>query len=174
MAFEDSIQVKLAIVEAKNEATDFRDGSAITGGDILKQMDKNGVWRKDDVGKYVIIQYSGREYRFRPGKLVTVPKNIGDALVRSSHILVGNKSDILTNPDVPYLVVRSQHVLGAEDAPAERSLYECELCGKDCKTLPRKARHYADAHKNDPRYTGKDSSDGGDEATSSELETQEA
>lgn len=148
---DDLTQLKLTIVDGDTDAEDPRDGSKILGKDILKQMERNRVWREDADGKYSVIQYAGREYRFRPRKVITVPKNIGEALIRSSHILVGNLKDALTNPDVPYLRVVGEFVLGQEDAPEEKSPTVCEMCGEECKTLPRKARHYM-KHKDDPKY----------------------
>lgn len=162
---QDIVQYRLVLVSEKDNAENTNDGSVIKGVEILKQMEKNGVWRTDADGKFVCLQYSGQEFKFRPKQYVQVPKNIGEALLRASHILVGKVTDALTNPDVPFLRLQSEHVLGVQEAPPDRPITVCEICGEDQKTLPRKARHYLKAHAEKEEKTT---------VEAEELETQEA
>lgn len=170
----DYVQLSIGLVDEKEKFDDQRSGTEVSGKEIHAQMTKNQVWRKGANGeKYAVLQFNGQEFQFCPGKLTRVPKNVGEGLIRSSHILVGKLSEALTNPEVPFLHVYDEFVLGQEAAKPERSPTACEMCGEECKTLPRKTRHY-DKHKGEPAYAALFGKKEVAEEAENELETTEA
>lgn len=112
---------------------------------ILQQMRKNGVFRQDEFGPYASIQFDSQEFKFRPGKTFTVGRSVGNALIRSSAILLGD--DPLSDPYLAFVEKKSETQLGQESK--QKAQFSCPICHEDQKSGPRLARHLMDksAHK---------------------------
>jgi len=137
MAVLESVQFKVGLTKNK---------------DVLKQLRVNRMWRRDERGDYLSIQFDGQEFKFRPGVTFTVGKTVGNALIRSSAVIVGD--DPLSDPILPYVEKINEFALGDEDkssTTSNSSKFVCPFpeCGKDMETAPRLARHMMKAHKDE-------------------------
>lgn len=118
--------------------------------EVIKQLKINKLWREDKEGPYVALQFDGMEFRFRPGKVLTLGKSVANALYRSSQILIG--PDYLNGPISTFLVKQGEFELGQEAAEEPKvSPTTCPICHEDQLTLPRLTRHLMSKHKDDPR-----------------------
>lgn len=142
----EQTQVKLRLVDEQFSHFDDENGQTISGKDIHKQMNKNGVWKNDAKGKYVGIQFDGHEFVFRPGEIIVVGESIARSLRKSSHIIVGHQ---LTGAIVPFLQVAETYSLGETDA-SNRPATACPICGVDQKTFPALTRHMGKERKLHP------------------------
>jgi len=136
----DGTQCTIALIDEAFRKEDPSTGALLTGKKVLKQMESNRVWKNDRDGKYASVQFNGMEFKFRPGKTITVSKTVGDSLIRSSVIVIGDKKDFLTNPGVPFLVKLEEHVLGTE----MQAKYSCPDCHVDFENPAKLARHLMD------------------------------
>lgn len=147
---------------------------------ILKQLKINRMQREDVMGPYFSVQFDGQEFKFRPGQLFTVGKTIGNALIRSSAVLIG--IDPLSDPYFPFVEKVKEVQLGQADVQSiKKSQFACPICGENMKSGPKLARHLMDknAHKEDAQLVDEyvddgDASDGSDEAGGDEkVETRD-
>jgi hypothetical protein len=145
MAQIETTQVRLRLV---NEKDDFPDGT--TGKDVLSEIKKRKqLWKNDEHGKYISIMYDAHEFRFRPGKALTVGKLVANALRRSSALSIG--PDYLNGPMAPTLVVEKEYQLGDEDSDGNakpQTMTTCPVCLVEQATLPKLTRHL-EKHKSD-------------------------
>jgi len=58
--------------------------------EVLNQLRINKMMKKDDEGEFLIIQFNSAAYTFRPGKTIVVGRTLGNALYRSSAIIIGD------------------------------------------------------------------------------------
>lgn len=133
MAVLESVQVKVGLT---------RDPK------ILKQLKVNRAIRSDEQGEFVPLQFDAQEFRFRKGRTFTVGKTVANALKRSSGVIVGD--DPLSDPFMPFVEFYKEFTLGEEDVNANTgkgAKFACDLCGEDCETGPRLARHMMKKHK---------------------------
>jgi hypothetical protein len=141
----ETTQVKLRVVNEKDELPDD-----VTGREVLNEIKKHkNLWRNDEHGKYISIMYDAHEFRFRPGKALTVGKLVANALRRSSAISIG--PDYLNGPMAPMLIVEKEFVLGDEDANEDskpKTMTTCPVCNVEQNTLPKLTRHI-EKHKAD-------------------------
>jgi hypothetical protein len=145
--------------------------------DVLKQLKKNKLFREDESGPYLALQFDAQEFKFRPGQTFTVGKTVGNALIRSSAVLVG--TDPLSDPYFPYVEKLSESQLGVVDKK-RKSQFACPICGEDMKNGPKLARHLMDkkAHVEDDERAAEEfeaiNEGDADEATDVvEIETEE-
>lgn len=111
---------------------------------VLKQLKKNRAMQKDDISEKYVIQYDSRAFEFRPGRSITVGKNVANGLIRSSGIIIG---DHLTGDLRAALIPVGKFNLGIEDPADERKrATTCGVCGYDCETLTRLSRHLIKKH----------------------------
>lgn len=114
---------------------------------ILNQLKKNKMWREDTEGPYLAIQFDAQEFKFRPGTVYTVGRTVGNALIRSSAVLIG--TDPLSDPYLPYVVKIAEHQLGQTNV--KKAQFECPICHEDQKSAPRLARHLMDQKVHKPK-----------------------
>ena len=115
---------------------------------ILQSLRRRKSLKKDEQGEKLILQFNGTEFTFRPGHTVTVGESVGRALLRSSHVIVGE--DDLTGAYEPALeVIKSFRV---DEVPEEeaRSKTQCPVCGTETYSLARLAAHINDKHTDTP------------------------
>ena len=115
--------------------------------EILKQLKRNKAIRTDAKGEYLPIQFDGYQYDFRAGKVLTVGKSVGNALIRSSAVIMG---DHLVGDYAAGVEEIGSYQLGVEQAPEdEAKATTCQVCKLNCHTLPRLARHLLTQHTKD-------------------------
>ena len=115
--------------------------------EVLKQLKRNHAIKTDVKGDVLIIQFDGHEYQFRPGKVLTVGRNVGKSLIRSSGVIMG---DHLTGDYAAAVEEIGSYELGVEQAPEDESrATTCPICKQNCFTLPRLARHLMTSHVKD-------------------------
>lgn len=135
----ETTQVKLRLVAAD----DILPGD-IEGKDVLKEIKLHkGLRRRDEHGEFISVMFDAHEFKFRPGKAITVGKLVANALRRSSAIMIG--PDYLNGPIAPMLVVEKEFELG-EESSTPMTPTTCPVCFEEQKTLPRLSRHL-DKHK---------------------------
>lgn len=110
--------------------------------DVLKEMKRRKVLKRDQKGDKYIVQFDAQEFTFRPGSTITVGRSVAKALQRSSAIIMG---DDLTGDMVSVLVEAGSYKLGDENEGA--ALTRCPVCKKDMGSLTRLSRHISVAHK---------------------------
>src|SRR5580765_7210929 len=111
---------------------------------ILQQLRTNKLWRRDSEGDYLSIQFDAQEFKFRPGKTFIVGKSVGNALIRSSAVLLG--TDPLSDPYVAFVEKLQESSLGQETVIKRKSQFSCPICNEDQKSEPKLARHLMDKH----------------------------
>ena len=115
--------------------------------EILKQLKRNHAIRTDEQGEVLVLQFDGHEYKFRPGKVLTVNHSTGKALIRSSNVIMG---DQLVGPVVFGIEEIGSYELGLEQAPEDAAkATSCPICKLNCHTLPRLSRHLMTQHTKD-------------------------
>lgn len=139
MSTVESAQVKLRLVHDS-----FVSEEGVKGTEILKQLKQNKRISNDADGPYVAMQFDSHEFRFRPGKYVTVPKTAGRALLRESGIIIGSA---LTGPLVPFLEIFDEFQLGEQLEVEKKPATACPICGEDQLSFPRLTRHLMAKHK---------------------------
>jgi hypothetical protein len=110
---------------------------------VLAQLKKNRALKEDDKGLYLPIMFDGSVFYFRPHQTITVSQNIGNALIRSSAVIMG---DHLVGEYAAAVEKIGSFELGVEPAPSESNKTACPICNQPCYTFPRLARHLATAH----------------------------
>lgn len=128
----ESTQVKLKLTE--NE-------------EILEAMEtyKRFRYDKQKKSKYAVLQFDGREFRFYPGKTITVGKLVANALRRDSAIIT-DPDNQLTGDILPFVEVVSEYNILEGDPTESLPPTACPICHEDQKTYPRLARHLMKAH----------------------------
>lgn len=104
---------------------------------ILDQLSKKKLWRGKKSDRYVVLQFDGKEFQFRPGKTSTLPRNIANGLIRSSAIIA--EEDALSGDPAPFLEKVAEYELGSEDPTVTPTT--CPVCKVEYNTLQRLARH---------------------------------
>jgi hypothetical protein len=143
----ETTQVRLRLVGEKDVFPDGSEGREVLN-EIKKRNKKEHIWLNDEIGKYISIMYDAHEFRFRPGKAITVGKVVANALRRSSALMIG--PDYLNGPILPMIVVDKEFTLGEELVDGSKPMTQttCSVCFVDQLTLPKLMRHL-EKHRSD-------------------------
>lgn len=108
--------------------------------EILSMLKTRKQFKKDKDGEYLPVVFNSSEIKFRPGRPLTVGRNVAECLVRSSYVIIG---DDLTGDMVPALEALDGYNLDKfiEEGPV------CEFCDKSFQTARALAHHMGRDHR---------------------------
>lgn len=117
-------------------------------GNILAALRKKKmlVKRPGDEAESLAIQFSAVPFYFRRGVPISVSKNVGEAIRRSSGVIMG---DDLTGDVFPAVEVVGEFILGDPTTEQRASATTCNVCGKDYVTMPKLIAHLKHGHTSD-------------------------